>query len=157
MSTTVRAAGIVAGTLLALVLGITPSTAVENEIDPRIAAALAELPGGVATSSDTAEWPDLGITFSVAPIAARAVGSCATGTVCAYSRSGLGGSVTSYSGCSSWPVIGAIGSVANARTSGWVDARSGAGATLRRIGYNNWADVPTTTKTITCGGSGISF
>jgi hypothetical protein len=157
LRTTVRAAGIVAGTLLALVLGITPSAAVDNEIDPRVAAALADLPGGVSTSAETAEWPQLGITFSVSGAATRSVSGCATGTICAYSRSGLGGSVTTYSGCSSWPVVGGIGSIANSRTSGWVDARSSTGINLRRIGYGNWADVPTTTKTIACGGSGISY
>jgi hypothetical protein len=136
-----------------------PADAAESDIHPEIAYALEALPGGTATSSTTAEWPELGIEYDVSPPVARAVGTCATNKICAYRNANMGGATISFSGCNTWSTtaFGAVGSVANARTSGWADARNSSGTNIKRVGYGSWANIVSGTASIACGGDGISF
>lgn len=96
-------------------------------VDSEIAFALAHEPGGFATSEHTAYWPTLGMTMesSLAP-RTLAVGSCATGSFCAYSALGLTGAKLSWGTCGTYSTaaISSAKSVANARTTGNVQALS---------------------------------
>ena len=148
--------------LLAAILLLTPTAAAsadEPALDPEIAYALEHLPGGVAIDAYTAEWPELGITFSVPNPFARSVGTCATGLVCAYRLAGQGGAVTTFKGgCGTWSTtaFGDVGSIANARTSGWVYGRNAAGTNITFVGYGTAANTPLQTiKSIACAGDGI--
>ena len=149
--------------LLAAVILLTPPAtafAEERPLDPEIANALEHLPGGIAIDAYTAEWPELGITFSVPDPNVRSVGTCATGLVCAYRLAGQGGAVTTFKGgCVTWSTtaFGDIGSIANARTSGWVYGRNAAGANITYVGYGTAANTPLQTiKSIACAGDGIT-
>lgn len=113
------------------------------DIHPDVEYALALEPGGVATSYGSAVWPALGMRLDVPSDAVRAVGTCATGSVCAYSSSGLGGTKLSWTTCGSksTAAISTVGSIANARTSGTLSARQG--TTVRAsAGANSQANVP---------------
>ena len=145
--------------LLVLAFGIAaPAHADEPDLHPDIAYALAALPGGIPTGTTSAEWPDLGITYTIETRSARAVGTCATNLICAYRTAGLGGAKVTFSGCSTWSTtaFGGVGSVANARTSGWANARNSSGTVLKHVPYGTWADVPAGVTSIACGGNGIT-
>ncbi|WP_374976668.1 hypothetical protein ACEYYH_02230 [Microbacterium trichothecenolyticum] len=148
--------------LLTAFLILTPAVSAfadEPAVDPEITNALEQLPGGIAVDPYTAQWPDLGITFSVPNPHARSVGGCSTGLVCAYRHAGQTGAVTKFSGgCGAWSTtaFGDVGSIANARTSGWVYGRNASGTNITFVGYCTAANTPTQTiKSIACGGDGI--
>lgn len=143
---------------IAVSLAPAPGAATAPDIHPEILHALNAVPGGQATTATSAEWPELGITFTVDLPTTRAVGSCATGLICAYRNGSLGGARITFSGCSTWSTtgFGAVGSVANARTSGWANARNTAGTVLTHVPYGTWANVPAGVASIACGGNGIT-
>ncbi len=91
-------------------------------IDDAIAYALDAIPGGVATSPHSAEWPALGMRADT--LTGRAVGSCATGNICAYSGAGQTGTRLSWTTCGSksTAALAQVGSIANARSSGTLTA-----------------------------------
>ncbi len=76
-------------------LALSPASAASADdsgttLRPDIEYALAHEPGGVLIDADTVEWPELGMTLRVATaIQTSAVGSCATGSVCAASGAGV--------------------------------------------------------------------
>lgn len=129
-----------------LVLSAAAPAAVADEasdLHPDVEYALANQPGGYATSFGSAVWPALGMELEVVSDYARAVGTCATGSICAYSSSGLGGTKLSWTTCGSksTAALSTVGSIANARTSGTLQARQG--ATVRAsAGANSQANVP---------------
>jgi hypothetical protein len=100
-------------------------------IDDEVAYALEMEPGGYATGEHTAYWPDLSMTLESSQAHAAtpraAVGSCASGSVCAYSGYGLAGSKLSWTTCGSHPTtaLSSVKSIANARSSGTLQARNG--------------------------------
>lgn len=151
-------ASIVLGIAMSLMLGGTAQAAQQQEPDPAITHALAELPGGQVISPTSAVWPELGITYDIYPSGAKSVGSCATGRICAFREGALGGAKATFTGCSTWSTtpFGPVSSVANARTSGWAVVRNAAGATLRTVTYGTWQDVPAGATSIACAGDGIS-
>lgn len=98
---------------------------------PDIAYALDAVAGGVLINANSARWPALGMRIDALPASGRAVGSCATGTICAYAGTGLGGTRLSWTTCGSksTAALTQVGSIANARSSGTMTAL--AGSTLR--------------------------
>lgn len=118
------------GVAALLTLSTAPAPAARADVmlvHPEVAYALLAEPGGVATSWSTAEWPALDMTLTVSGIGARSVGSCATGAVCAYSEPGQGGSKLQWTSCGSksTAALALVGSIANARSSGTLQARQG--------------------------------
>lgn len=119
-----------------------------SDVHPAVAYALSTEPGGIVTGYASAEWPHLGMTLDVAaansdPVSVFAVGTCATGSICAYSDGGLAGVKLSWSTCGSksTAALATVGSIANARSSGTLSAREG--TTIRAsAGVNTYANVP---------------
>lgn len=112
-----------------------------STVHPDVAYALAVEPGGVPMSYSSASWPELGMRIDV-PMG-RAVGTCATGSICAFSTSGLGGTKLSWTTCGSksTAALSQVGSIGNARSSGTLQARQG--ATVRAsASANSQANVP---------------
>jgi hypothetical protein len=101
----------------------------EDTVDDVVRRALEVTPGGHATGDHSAYWPELGMTLTSAAAgsAARAVGSCGTGSVCAYSGSSLSGSKLSWKSCGSHSTsaLASVRSIANGRASGTLHARNG--------------------------------
>ena len=108
------------------------SSAEEQAIHPDVAYALAAEPGGVVLGCGSAEWPDLGMRIDAAPpasgiIGVQSVGTCATGSICAYASTGISGTKLSWTTCGSksTAALAQVGSIANARSSGTLQARQG--------------------------------
>jgi hypothetical protein len=151
---------LVAAVSAALTLSPTAAaTAAEPDLDPDVAHALDALPGGVLVDESTVQWPRLGMTLTVAAESVLSVGTCSTGYVCAYSGSNRTGSRLSFAGCSVWSTaaLPSVGSVANARTSGWVNARNASGASIAYAGYGMSVNTPAGVTSIACAGDGVTF
>jgi hypothetical protein len=150
---------VLASCLLGVViaLGAAPAYAAETgdvEVHPEVATMLAEVPGGVAVDYTHAVWPRLGMELAVrdaTSLAARSVGSCATNRICAFNGSSLGGSMLSFSTCTVSAIPGSFTtrSVANARGSGYVQARN-ASTVLATVNAGNWANVSGTVTNLRC-------
>ncbi|MDQ1174944.1 hypothetical protein QE430_003251 [Microbacterium testaceum] len=121
-----------------------------DQLHPDIAAALREIPGGVVIDSHHAEWPELGMTMDVPSGTERAVGSCADGNVCAFSGSSLSGTRVSFSTCGTYSPGITVRSIADARSSGYVQARSSSGSVLATAIATSWANVSGTVATLNC-------
>ncbi|GAA3210612.1 hypothetical protein [Microbacterium terregens] len=122
---TMLAVGVVSA---AVVFSAPAAHAREITPDHEIAYALEQVPDGYATSEHTASWPRIGMEMvSSLAITSFAVGSCATGAICAYSGYSLTGSKLSWSSCSTYSTaaLPSVGSIANARSSGTLRARNG--------------------------------
>jgi len=146
--------------ILAALLGASVPAAASasspEEIDPQIAQMLEEIPGGVLISGHHAVWPalDMEVTApqAVHGFAARAVGGCATGRVCVYSGSALTGVAVSWGTCGVLSVPGGfvVRSLADARTSGYAQARNSAGSVLATASAGGWVNVGGTSTTVRC-------
>jgi len=118
-----------------LILGAAPVSAVSSAdagIQARIDEVLAEFPGGTQISATTVSWDGGAILLTFPSPNTRAIGSCATGSYCAYSSTNFSGTRLAFTGCSAdgtanslAPLGAAARSVANARTSGTVRAMNG--------------------------------
>lgn len=145
--------------LLALVAGMAvllPAAASmhadEPELHPDVVYAISAVPGGIILDENTAVWPALGMELSASSPTARAVGSCATGQYCAYSGAGRTGTQLSFSVCTvvSTAALSGVGSIANARLSGTVQARSASGSVLATASAGASVNVSGTTSTLRC-------
>lgn len=98
-----------------------------GDLHPHVEYALEQVPGGIVLGERTAYWPELDMTLEVQSEDARAVGTCATGSVCAYSASNGGGTKLQWGSCGTHytTAIATVGSIANARSSGTLNAREG--------------------------------
>lgn len=121
-----------------------------DQLHPDIAAALADIPGGVVIDSHHAQWPELGMTIDVPSEHERAVGGCADGNVCAFSGSNLSGTRASFSYCGTYSPGITVRSIANARSAGYVQARSSSGSVLATAIATSWANVSGTVATLNC-------
>jgi hypothetical protein len=119
-------------------------------LHPDIAAALVEVPGGVAIDANHAEWPDLGMRMDVLGDGDKAVGSCATGNVCAFNGTGLTGTRVSWSSCGTYSPGMTVRSIANARSAGYAQARSSSGSVLATAIASSWANVSGTVADVRC-------
>lgn len=103
------------------------AAAAASPVDPEIAAMLEAIPGGEVVDADHASWPEIGMQMTSADAATSySVGSCATGSVCAYSGIGLTGAKLSWTTCGTFST-GSLTtrSIADARSSGHLQARNG--------------------------------
>lgn len=154
-----KRATVLAAALLGLVmtLGAAPAMAAgqeDREVDPQVAAMLEEVPGGVVIDATHAVWPELDMELTVraeSGVAARSVGSCATGKICAYNATSLGGSALSFGSCgvSAVPSSFTVKSVANARSTGSVQARNGT-TVLKTVYAGSWSNVTGTVTNLRC-------
>jgi len=119
-------------TLVAVVamLVSAPAASAEEEAVPRadIAAMMDAVPGGILIDADHAVWPSTGLEMtSSAAVTPYSVGSCATGSVCAFSSANLGGSKLSWSTCNTFTISSSftVRSIADARSTGYLQARNG--------------------------------
>lgn len=150
---------IVAATLLGamLALGAVPAQAApqgDDAVDPEIIAMLEEVPGGVIIDSTHAVWPALGMELSIRSVSlrsARSVGSCATDRLCAYSAGSLGGNKLTFSVCgvNTIPSTFVAKSVANARSTGYVQARNGS-VTVNTVNAGSWANLAGAVNNLRC-------
>ncbi|HKP07756.1 MAG TPA: hypothetical protein VJU58_10940 [Microbacterium sp.] len=95
--------------------------------DPRIAAVMAEVPGGVLLDAHHAVWPELDMVMETPDaVSAFAVGGCATGYVCVFDAANASGAKISWSSCGN-PTVSSftVRSIANARSAGYAQARYG--------------------------------
>ncbi|MDN3445325.1 hypothetical protein [Microbacterium sp. APC 3901] len=153
------AAAAVGGLLTALMLG-TPAFAdagadTRDRVDPLILEVMAEVPGGVIIDAQHAVWFRLGMELVAAeqPRAesTASVGSCATGTVCVYTGSSLGGAKLSWSACGVLPIPSSFSakSIADARSGGYAQARNGT-TVLATALAGGWANVGGTSTNVRC-------
>ncbi len=105
-----------------------PQMAAASEVaDPRIAAVMAEVPGGIVVDESRAVWPALGMEMIVpGDVSVFAVGACATGKVCAFDGYNTGGAQLNWSTCGTFSVSAfTVRSIADARSTGYLQARNG--------------------------------
>jgi hypothetical protein len=127
---------------------------IKDKTNPAISYALENEPGGVVVNDTTVVWPEKGMTLTVpsaSGFSTLAVGSCATGSVCAFSSSNLGGAKLSWTGCGSYSTaaLSTVGSIANARSSGTLQARNGA-TVVASVGPNSWTNVFSRVSSVRC-------
>lgn len=146
---------IVAGMLVLAAPAVAHAAPRPEPVDPGIAQMLRDIPGGVLVDSRHAVWPALDME-AVAPGAAgassRAVGTCATGRICAYSGGTMSGTSVSWGTCGTLPVPSSFipRSLANARTSGYAQARNSGGGVLGTANAGSWVNVSGTATTVRC-------
>lgn len=146
-----------AAAIIALLLVAVPTVAHADERDdvhPTIAQALREIPGGVLIDSERAVWPEFDMTLTVTDdprLAARSVGSCPTGKICAYLGTGLTSLYVSWGVCGVLPAPSGqtMRSMANARTSGYAQARNGS-SVVATATAGNWTNVYSTVTSVRC-------
>ncbi|MCJ1707689.1 hypothetical protein [Microbacterium sp. VKM Ac-2923] len=119
-----------------------------DDLHPDIAAALEELPGGIVIDANHARWPELGMSMDVP--GEEAVGSCATGNVCAFSGTGLSGTRVSWSSCGTYAPGMTVRSIADARSTGYAQARSSSGSVLATAIAGSWANVSGSVADVRC-------
>lgn len=118
----------VAAVLVTLVSASAASAAETTVPHADIAAMMDAVPGGLLIDADHAVWPGTGLEMtSSAAVTLYSVGSCATGSVCAFSSANLGGSKLSWSTCSTFTISSSftVRSIADARSTGYLQARNG--------------------------------
>ncbi|WP_194763305.1 peptidase inhibitor family I36 protein [Microbacterium sp. UFMG61] len=127
----------------------------DEEVATLIVEVMDEVPGGVIIDRNHAVWPELGMTLTVPTrreISLRAaVGSCATGQVCAFTGASLTGAKLSWTTCSthSIPSSFVTRSIADARSSGYAQARN-VTTVLATAAANGWANVSGTATNLRC-------
>lgn len=143
---------IAAATALALFGVASPAQAEQTPLHPDVEYALSAVPGGIIIDEHTVIWPELEMQLSVVPEWTRAVGTCATGQYCAYSKSNRGGTKLSWTSCTtvSTAALASVGSIANARSSGTVQARSSAGTVLATASAGGSVNVFGAVSTLRC-------
>lgn len=144
---------------VALWFGATPLAASaaspdDVDVDPRIAQLLEQNPGGILIDGTHAVWPGLDMEVSVprtGGFASRSVGGCTTGRICAYTGQ-LTGLTVSWGTCGTLAVPSGFvpRSLANARGSGYAQARSSGGSVLGTAYAGGWSAVGGTATTVRC-------
>lgn len=164
MNPTARRAAVTSATLAVTVLLslVAPFAASADEpasdaLQQRIDSILTQYPGGMQTAANEVSWDDGDIVLTLDSgngIGPLAVGSCETGKYCAYSGIGLSGSKITFTTCGttqSTSPIGTVRSLANARSSGRIEAKSSGGIVLASLGSNaSIASTPTGVTQVTC-------
>ncbi len=155
-----RASTTVLAGLVGIIIAMTSAPAVATpsggaEPDPQITAMLEEVPGGIVIDARHAVWPELAMELTVFADrgrSARSVGSCATNKICVYNGVSLGGtSALTFSTCSNHAIPSSFSakSLANARTSGFVEGRSGS-TVLATVYAGSWSNVPSGVTSLRC-------
>jgi hypothetical protein len=146
-----RLALLVAALLVAAGALLPAAAATAEPLHPSIRYALAAEPGGVVIDDSTVYWPEIGMTLIVPRMSALSVGPCSTGRICAFQSSNLGGAYLSWASCGTYSTaaLPAVGSIANARSSGTLQARNGT-TVVASAGANSWANVFATVTNVRC-------
>lgn len=145
----------IAGLVIAVATVAPASASTDDsvEVDPQVARMLAEVPGGELVDAHHAVWPEQGMELIVpaSTMARAAVGQCATGKYCLYTGYSLSGSVLTFAVCGiqSVPSSFTARSLANARSGGFVQARSGT-TVLATASAGAWTTVGGTTSNLRC-------
>lgn len=136
--------------LALLVAGPASAASAGERVHPDIQAVLDEVPGGVVLDFHRASWPKLDMEMTI-PLG-RSVGSCATGSVCAFSQQNISGTKLSWGSCSTHTIPGSfsVKSIANARSAGSIlQARNGTTVLASATG-GTWKNVAGTTTNVRC-------
>jgi len=145
-ATILSTAAIIAGVALA-------APAAADELDPRITYALDAQPGGVVTSATTVVWPALGMELTLEPwLTGRGLSTkCPSGLICAFALAGEGGARLTWGSCGTFSTtaLASVGSVANARSVGTVQARNGT-TVVASTSAGNYVNVYSATDNIRC-------
>lgn len=128
-----------------------------DDVHPEIADALEQIPGGVMIDANHAYWAEWDMDVRVpssSKLMLRSVGTCATGKICAYSSSALVNMYVSWGTCSAnLPIPNSsqypARSFANARSSGFAQARNGS-TVLATANAGGWANISGTPTSIRC-------
>ena len=123
---------------VALVVGLSvpaAHAAPDNPLQERIDAVLKAFPGGTQVGDDSVSWQKGDILLTLeggSSSSARSIGTCLTGTYCAWSGLSYTGSKLTFAACSAGGISNSLAplatnarSLANARSSGTVKARNG--------------------------------
>jgi hypothetical protein len=136
--------------------GILTGTAAQadEQHHPSVEYALQHEPGGVVLDERTVVWPHLGMTLVVdsdTGLGVQSVGPCATGRVCAFGGANLTGAMLSWTTCGTFATgaLPSVGSIANARSSGSLQARNGTNVIVT-VGANGSANVNGTVTNVRC-------
>ena len=136
----------------AVALAASPAAASTDPAQDQVDAVIAEF-GGTQTAANEVSWDDGAVVLTLAPeetssrfggsggITAFSVGSCPSGSFCAYSGTSYTGSRLTFSGCTAGNPVSALGSVrslANSRSTGTVRAYAG-WATVATLSPNSGA------------------
>ena len=114
----------------------------DDDLQTQIDQIMAEHPGGTQIGPNAVEWEGGAVTLTLAvesphAVAAKAIGSCASGSYCIYNNTSLGGSKVAFTTCnktySTSVLPGTVKSIANARSTGTVTAHNSSGSTLSTI------------------------
>jgi len=123
----------------AVALSATPAAASTDPTQDQVDAVIAEF-GGTQTAANEVSWDDGAVVLTLAAddtasrfsdpsgITAFSVGTCPSGSFCAYSGTSYTGSRLTFSSCTTGNPVAALGTVrslANARAAGTVRAYAG--------------------------------
>lgn len=122
---------------------------------PTVYDILAANPGGTIIDERTISWQNGTIVLTLeSGRNARAVGSCATGSFCAFNGANLSGSRLAFSTCdstfSTTQLLGGVKSVANARSGGTVLGQNSSSTNLMTVAANTWANAPGAVVKLRC-------
>ena len=119
--------------------GVAPATAI-GDADPVQAwvdAAMSAEPGGVQVAPGIVEWQGGAAVLTVGEVgSARAVGSCATGSICVYASGSLQGAKLAVASCSTFSTAGlgaVVKSMVNARDKGYARGYNSADGLLTTL------------------------
>lgn len=129
-----------------------PAQAEEPELHPDVQYAMKAVPGGVVVDAYTVVWPKLGMELSVPTRSARAVGNCPTALYCAFAGTGGSGTRLTFALCAtvSTAALTGVGSIANARSSGLVQARNSGGTVLATAAAGALVNTPGGVTSLRC-------
>lgn len=129
--------GVIFASLTASAAAAADTLDTPDALETEVSVILAENPGGVSTSPHTIAWDDGAIVLTLdTGITMAAVGSCPTGSFCVYDGASLTGSRVAFSACSTYntgTLPGSVRSIANARSTGYVQGRNSSGGTLTTV------------------------
>ena len=150
------------GVVGALTLAPCTANAAENPVQDRIDAVIAEY-GGEQTAANEVTWDDGAIILTVEAQSARSaqtvsaqtvVGTCPSGSYCAYSLANYLGSRLAFTTCTTGNSVSKLGSavrsIANSRSSGTVSAYNGSSLVLS-VSAGSGKNTTATITSLSCG------
>jgi hypothetical protein len=125
-----------------------------ESLQARVDAAMLAIPGGVQIGDDSIAWDGGAVVLTLEGGSnQQSIGTCSTGSYCAWSGASYTGNKLSFTACSIGGTASSLAplgtnaqSLANARTSGTVQAKNGA-TVVWNIGANS--GVPSNAATLT--------
>lgn len=154
---TATATGALAAALLLLATPLAASADPDPDLQHRTDAVIEEF-GGTQTGPGEVTWDGGAVVLTLAADDARgpgtlAVGSCPSGSYCAYSLAGYFGSRLTFTTCTTGNSVAPLGSpvrsIANSRTSGTVRAYN-SGSLVLTVPANTGVNTIATITTLSC-------